>query len=202
MTRQEWAENECRLLLEKKQQQDGKELDVLDGYGERCVKSALKAYKSLCEDGHSGMSIEFTKSILNHLLNDEPLTPITEQDFDGVEPSDHGDHLCYQCPRKTSLFKDVYPDGKIEYVDVDRVIFIDKYGSWTNGFVRRLVEEKHPLKFPYYGREKFYAYGETYTITKKGEKIYEHGQFNAMFIKNVKLPDGTIEEWNKEYRDL
>ena len=202
MTREEWAENECRLLLEKEQQPDGKK-DILDGYGERCIKSALKAYKSLCEDGHSGMSIAFTKSILDHLLNDEPLTPITEKDFDGVKPSDHGGYLCYQCPRMTSLFKDVYPDGKVDYVDVDRVIVVDKDNStWNMGFVRRLIDEKYPIKFPYYGREKFYVYAETYTITEKGEKIYERGQFNAMFIKNVKLPDGTIEEWNKEYRDL
>lgn len=201
MTRQEWAENECKLLLKREQQPDGKK-DVLDGYVASCIESALKAYKSLCEDGHSGMSFSVTRDILIKLMNDEPLTPITEKDFDGVEPSDHGKYLCYQCPRKTSLFKDVYPDGKVEYKDVDRVIFIDKYGSWTNGFVSRLVEEKYPLKFPYYGNEKFYAYGETYTITEKGEKIDEQGQFNTLFINYIKLPDGTIETWNKEYRDL
>ena len=202
MTRQEWAENECRLLLEKEQQPDRKK-DVLDGYGERCIKSALKAYKSLCEDGHSGMSIAFTKSILDHLLNDEPLTPITEKDFDGVKPSDHGGYLCYQCPRMSSLFKRVYQDGRVEYVDVERVILVDQYNStWNSGFVRRLVDEKYPIKFPYYGTEKFYAYAAEYTITEKGEKIEENGRYNTLFIKEVKLPDGTIEVWNKEYRDL
>ena len=203
MTREQWAENECKLLLKREQQPKQEEDDdVLDGYTERCIKSALKAYKSLCEDEHSGMSFSVTRDILIKLMNDEPLTPITEKDFDGVEPSDYGKYLCYQCPRKTSLFKDVYPDGKVEYVDVERVIFIDKYGSWKSGFVRRLVEEKYPIKFPYCGNGKFYVYGETYTINDKGEKIDEPGEYNTLFINYIKLPDGTVEEWNKEYRDL
>ena len=49
-------------------------------YGCACYESALKAFGSLCEDGHSGFSIGLTKAILNRLINNKPLLPIEDTD--------------------------------------------------------------------------------------------------------------------------
>ena len=72
-----WAENEVAIAWrrEKPDRKDG-EWD----YGCACYESALKAFGSLCEDGHSGFSIGLTKAILNRLINNKPLLPIEDTD--------------------------------------------------------------------------------------------------------------------------
>ena len=55
----DWAEYETEIACKReKSSKDKGEFD----YDGACYKSALKAYKSLCEDGHSGMSFEYTKT--------------------------------------------------------------------------------------------------------------------------------------------
>ena len=68
-----WAENEVRIACERENpnRKEG-EFD----YGCACYESALKAYKCLCEDGHSGLSFSITRQILNRLMEGKPLTPI------------------------------------------------------------------------------------------------------------------------------
>ena len=61
MSMYDWAEQECRIACKKENPDfnfDSKDFD----YGCSCYKSALKAYKSLCKDGHSGASFNFTSS--------------------------------------------------------------------------------------------------------------------------------------------
>ena len=83
MTIREWAEKEVEIACKKENPNwDGKSFD----YGCSCYQSALKAYKSLCEDSHSGSSFNLTKNILIRLMNDLPLTPITDEDFINSEP--------------------------------------------------------------------------------------------------------------------
>lgn len=48
-----WAENEVKIACEK--EHPGLKEGEFD-YGCACYQSALKAYKSLAEDGHSGYS--------------------------------------------------------------------------------------------------------------------------------------------------
>ena len=69
-----WAEKEIQLAC--KNEMDGCESGEDASYGIACYKSALKALKSLAEDGHSGYSIAITKSILNRLIDGLPLSPI------------------------------------------------------------------------------------------------------------------------------
>lgn len=53
-TASEWAEDEVRLACKRENPDwDGKSFD----YGCSCYQSALKAYKSICGDGHSGFSL-------------------------------------------------------------------------------------------------------------------------------------------------
>ena len=78
MTTEEWAEREIEIACKKENPNwDGKSFD----YGCACYQSALKAYKSLCEDGHSGTSFNITKNILIRLMEGLPLKPITDDDF-------------------------------------------------------------------------------------------------------------------------
>ena len=71
MSLQEWAKMKLKSHA-KRENLDRKEGEF--DYGCACYESALKAFESLCEDGHSGMSIGFTKQILNRLIDGKPLT--------------------------------------------------------------------------------------------------------------------------------
>lgn len=72
-----WAEEEIRIACER--ERGGASEDEWD-YGVACYESALKAFRSLLEDEHSGMSIGFTLGILNSLVKGQPLTPIEDTD--------------------------------------------------------------------------------------------------------------------------
>ena len=117
----QWAEQECRIACKKENPDYNFDSDDFD-YGCSCYKSALKAYKSLMEDGHSGASWNFTKRILERLMDNQPLTPITDDDFfingeevaklnDSEYLKERGLKSDIQCPRMSSLFRKEYSPG-------------------------------------------------------------------------------------------
>lgn len=149
----EWAEKEIELAC-KREAPDRKDGEW--DYGCACYESALKAYKSLCEDDHSGMSWGITKDILVRLMDDDPLTPIEDTDDIwndlGQFPGLH--YTMYQCKRRSGLFKDVYDDGHTEYSDVDRFRCYnpdDPHKTpYYNGFIAGIANKYKPIIFPYY----------------------------------------------------
>lgn len=209
MTTEEWAEREIEIACKKENPNwDGKSFD----YGCACYQSALKAYKSLCEDGHSGGSFNITKNILIRLMNDLPLKPITDEDFTNVEPEiwespeylkEHGLKSNLQCPRMFGLFREETLDGKITYSDVDRVVFHDANGNgWrNNGYATKLVDEMFPITMPYYPKvEKYKVYGETFYMVDGEDKSSENvGTYNLVKIYYIITPDGERIEINKEF---
>lgn len=151
MSMLEWAKREVEIAC-KRENPDKKEGEF--DYGCACYESALKAFESLCEDGHSGMSIGFTKNILNRLIDGKPLTPI--EDTDDVWSKCHRSkdlpYVTFQCKRMSSLFKMIYNDGHVEYTDVDRYYCKDidnPIVSYTSGLVTRIVDEMFPITMPY-----------------------------------------------------
>lgn len=73
----DWAKREVEIACNK-ENPNRKEVEF--DYGCACYESALKAFESLCDDGHSGFSIKMTQAILNRLLDGKPLTPIEDTD--------------------------------------------------------------------------------------------------------------------------
>lgn len=152
MSMTEWAENEVKLACKKENPDwDGKSFD----YGCSCYGSALKAYKSFMEDGHSGFSFSVTKSILKRLLDELPLTPIedTEENWNDITLPDEDGTVTYQCVRKSSLFKDVKKDGSVSYHDNNRCYcqeIDDPKDTYTNGVASKFVDKLFPITMPYY----------------------------------------------------
>lgn len=72
----DWAAREVALASQK-ERESAEDKDDWD-YGVACYESALRAYRSLERDSHSGMSIQITKSILNRLIDGKCLTPIED----------------------------------------------------------------------------------------------------------------------------
>ena len=189
---EKWAEEETRLDCEKEGE-----------YGRACYKSAMKAYKSLLNDDHSGFSIHLTKNILNRLINVQPLTPIEDvpEVWNDISPwkSDEGMVEKYQCRRMSSLFKEVYDDGAVVYDDIDRVSCIDINNpsvSWHNGLGNKIVNELFPIEMPYYPATSAYKlYIEDFLVDPN------NGDFDTKGFFYLIKPDGERVEINKFYKE-
>ena len=217
----EWAENEVKLACKRENPDwDGESFD----YGCGCYQSALKAYKSLCEDGHSGMSFSITRNILTRLMNSLPLMPIEDtEDAWGNVIDDHDvEFTQYQCKRCGSLFKKVFTNGKVEYSDVSRAYCIDIDTKDTfNCFVEKIIDDMFPITMPYYPpiyKYKVYIkdfiakgyFGDTtdfntravlYCITPEGEKV-EINRYFADSPYNNRMEEITTGEYLERIKHI
>ena len=200
MSMTEWAENEVKLACKKENPDwDGKSFD----YGCSCYQSALKAYKSIMEDDHSGYSFAITKNILVKLLNMIPLTPIedTEEDWNQLTWFDNNDNCeVYQCCRRSSLFKRVYKDGAVKYNDNERYYCIEidnPKDTYSGGGVGNILNELFPITMPYNPSvNKYKVYTDTFlALGYEGDNT----DFNTRAILYCITPDGEKVEINKFY---
>lgn len=150
MSMKSWAEREIKIAC-KHENPDRKEGEW--DYGCACYESALKAFNSLCEDGHSGFSISMTKHILNRLIDGKPLTPIedTEDIWSYAFDREDGTKV-YQCKRMRVFFKHVHLDGTISYSDNDRFYGVNLDSpdiTYHNGLIDMVMSEIYPITMPY-----------------------------------------------------
>ena len=198
MSMSDWAEKEVEIACEREKSHSEEEGDW--EYGCACYHSALKAYKSLMEDGHSGFSISLTKQILDRLIDGKPLTPIEDTDdvWNDISEYDPKNPVKkYQCSRMYSLFKDVYPDGTVKYSDVDRVICYDvdsPRATYHNGFINTLIDEMYPIKMPYSG-ERMRVECETFLTDPK------NGDYDTKGILRIHFSDGTMRTVNRYFKE-
>lgn len=201
----DWAEQECRLACKKENPNFDFDSDDFD-YGCSCYKSALKAYKSLAEDGHSGMSFSFTRDILERLMRHEPLTPITDDDFKGGSLIYSDEDLAsmglkseIQCPRMSSLFRKETVDGKVTYCDVNRAYSINvetPSDTFSCGRETNIVDEMFPIKMPYLPeKEEYKVYIQTFLADKK------NGDFDTQGILYLITPEGKRIDINRYYTE-
>lgn len=171
-------------------------------YGCACYESALKAYKSLAEDGHNGMSIGFTKHILNRLIDHKPLTPIEDTDDVWSDITDtsrlQGEEVNYQCKRMSSLFKYVYADGTIKYKDIDNNYCINIHNSnntYHSGLVQQIMDEMFPITMPYYPGKSYAFYCDDLLTDRK------NGDFDTVGVFYVIKPDGSRVDINRFFKE-
>lgn len=204
MRMSDWAKREVEIACKKENPNwDGESFD----YGCACYQSALKAYQSLCEDEHSGMSFNITKNILIRLMNGNPLTPITDEDFfiENDMPLESEEYLKerglkseLQCPRKSSLFRKETIDGKVSYTDVNRVIYVDENGlCWGSGRATEIVDKLFPITMPYVpSNEKYKVYGEEFLLDEM------NGDFDHTAYLYIITPDGEKIELDEYYKEV
>lgn len=189
---EEWAEREVELACKKEVS------DLKDGewdYGCACYKSALKAYKSLLKDEHSGASWNITVSILNRLCKGIPLTPITEEDFNVTLNkceslkwlSERGLKSSSQCQRMSSLFRYEHLDGTVTYTDLNRDICCspDYRSSFHCGLASDILDEMFPITLPYSGTPTPYKIiVEDFVVDPR------NGDYDTIGILRIETPDG------------
>ena len=199
MSMSTWAEKEIDIACarERAVSKDTNE----SGYGCACYQSALKAFRSLMEDGHSGYSIGVTKNILVRLIEGKPLTPIEDTPDAWNECSWVGEDLSrnYQCVRMSSLFKTVHKDGSVTYDDVSRVHVCDAANPdicWSRGHARAIINEMFPITMPYMPRSKGYmVYGEDFLVDPA------NGDYDTTGYMYAIDPDGNKIEINRYFAE-
>ena len=182
----DWAKKEVELakIIEAKDLKEG-EFD----YGGACYDSALKAFKSLAEDGHSGMSIKLTQQILNRLIDGKPLLPIEDREdiWNEVTRNKKDNIIIYQCSRMSSLFKYVYENSKVTYSDIDRSYCFDITNPdmrYSFGLVTNIINEMFPITMPYSpANEPIKVCCEQFLYSPDG------GDFDSVGILYVEDPD-------------
>lgn len=195
---QDWAEREieiaCRCERATNENPNGTEWD----YGCACYESALKAFKSLMEDGHSGVSIGVTRHILNRLIDSKPLTPIedTPDIWNNISESEDSEVL-YQCKRMSSLFKYVYPDGTVKYNDTDRCYGIDLNDNtpYYSGLVNHFINDLITISMPYTPTDPIKVYTTSILTDRK------NGDYDTIGIFYAIQPDGSRIEINRFFKE-
>lgn len=198
MSMKDWAAREIELACVR--ERDASKEDDFD-YGCGCYDSALKAFNSLLEDGHSGMSISITRSILNRLIDGKPLTPIEDTEDvwnDIIDRDDEEGYICFQCRRMSSLFKYVYADGTIKYKDNDQFVIVDvnSGATYSSGLVYEHVENLFPITMPYFPGKAIRIDCEDFLFDKSGGDYDTTGIFRAI------KPDGTQIKINKFFKEV
>lgn len=201
MSMQTWAEREIQIACERENpdRKDG-EFD----YGCACYESALKAYKSLMGDGHSGFSIGLTKHILNRLIDGKPLTPIEDMDDiwdDIIDRNDEEGYTCFQCKRMSALFKYVYDNGRVKYKDIDSFYCIDinNQSTYHSGLVQKLMDEMFPITMPYIPGKPIKVYCEDILTDILTDR--KNGDFDTVAIFYAVKPDGEKIEINRFFKE-
>lgn len=190
MNMSEWAAGEVRIACERERAttiETEKDVDaMMQAYTESCYQSALKAYNSLCGDGHSGMSFSITAGILKRLCSGYPLTPIDDTEDVWNLVGETSDKKEYQCSRMFSLFKTVSKiDGSVQFHDIDRFLCVDPNGTtYTNNFINQQLSKLYPLTLPYMPEGKFLVKAFDFATNANP------GEFDTILIRSVKEPNG------------
>lgn len=176
-----------------------------DKYGISCYESAVKVIEAFEHEmevgGHSGLSASITKSLITSWLNNKPIYPIEDDDFREIESYKDAKEYYYD-----GVFKTVYPDGRVEYNDINRVVYHDTYDgkdeTYYSGDVDILVDEYVGKITMPYKREKIHVYGVDRYLGENGEDLTKDnpGETNSRFIKYILKEDGTEIIVNREIK--
>lgn len=178
----DWARNEIDIL--KNSECDEYTLGVLN--------SALKAFISVSEDGHSGMSVSMTGAILDRMIKCKPLSAIHDEP-DQWDECVRGENepAKYQHKRCPSVFKEVLSDGLVIYKDIDRFTCVDIHrpsSTYHSGNVAKIASRFfEPITFPYeVPTMPIKIYTEDFLLNA------DNGDFDHRAIFYAKTPDDEV----------
>ena len=200
VSKNKWTDTEVELACKHENPKwDGKSFD----YGCSCYKNAGEAakaaFKVLEKAGHSGFSWSITVKILKRLLDEKPLTLITDDDFKLVEKHEDGS-LDYENYRYHSLFKYVDKDGNVTYNDIDRIICFNKENPsncWRGGLGTYIANKKFPITMPYIPADEPYK-----VACEDASHDKALGDFDLYAVYYVIEPNGTKTPINKFYKQV
>jgi hypothetical protein len=197
-TRIEWAEREIDLACEQIKKTHHDKIWVTHDI--RCYQMALRVFKIIAGK-NTGASVPVVQGMLNQLIYGKPFTPIYDTDdiwYRGEERTNNkGKYEAYQCKRMTSLFKDVYEDGTIEYTDVESYYGVEISNpncTFHGGVINRIAREMFPIKMPYYPEKPVAIYCDECLFDRK------NGDFDTVAVLYA-VKDGKQIPINRYFKD-
>lgn len=166
-------------------------------YDSSVILSANKAFRVIKTAGHTKEELIQMVDTLTRLVDWKPLFPIQEDEVIDERYEMNGQHL-YDYKRYSGLFKRVYPDGRVEYGDVHMAVGvnIDDECEYYSGLVDRVVQDIHPIKFPYLPPTIPYkVYAEDFLVNPK------YGDYDTTGFFYMIEPDGTRIEINRFFKE-
>ena len=119
-----------------------------DDMQEMICKHVLKLLKVFSGEGHSGTSAPYAISLFEKLAKFEPVAPLTGEDWEWNDVSDHMGRITYQNKRCSHVFKD--EDG---VYDIDGIVWYEWHNDTENNVLYKShftnFESRVPVTFPY-----------------------------------------------------
>lgn len=136
------ADFKCNSVMKAKEEMDyvwTTDCEMQDAI-KRGILDVLAVFAS---EGHSGSSAGYAIPFITKLLRQEPIAPLTGEDWEWVDVSEFSGKVTYQNKRMSHVFKD--DSGAY---DINGKVFGDKnedgeYSFWTGS------ESRVPVEFPY-----------------------------------------------------
>lgn len=199
------AEKEVNFLKEKLEKEHPGSTYIWD--------ITLKVYKTLISKHphvfQSGTNYErVVLKNVQELVEGFPLTPIEEENADWQEISNGASIKMrkanvvekYRSGRLSSLFKEVYKDGHVEYHDNYRVT-TENFITGTEyvfGLSNLIYDEMYPIKMPYNHKSKWGA--KVYIHDFVSDPEDKESNFDTIAVLFAKKPDGKIVSINRYFR--
>ena len=128
-------------------------LNSVDEYNRMIEDCVLEVIEKVANQGHSGLSIEIFKNVLDTLLSYKPLTALTGEDDEWMNVNEEEEYILYQNIRASNVFKHVYKDGRIECYNIDGIVWytmeVDEKGEEYKSYFTN-IKSRTPVEFPYY----------------------------------------------------
>lgn len=197
--RKKWAREELRRAIEIEENSRGEksEKDPRNLAAEDAV-NALNIAEWCYETGlNSGAPRGLVCQIFNQLMQDQPLSPIQEdediwewlEERRGISPGES--YIKYFCKRLPTLTKLVTTDEngeeKIKYNDSGRYYCFDAFQQgrlYTGGLAEAVLNELVPIEFPYYPTGKFAIFTERFRSYPTTPDV------DTIGILRMRAPDG------------
>lgn len=144
----------------------------VDDHGNYCdemqelmCKGLLEVIRTFSEQEHSGYSARYAINCLTKLLDFNPLTPLTGEDWEWSDLSEMSQYTLYQNKRCSTVFKEVLDDGTENCYNIDGKVFWEWYTDEETGEQFKTyytnLESRTPVVFPYTITEPEYMYRES-----------------------------------------
>jgi len=196
-----WAEQEADMAC-KNVTEDCLANDKEKRYQCACYERALRAFKSLIGDDHSGTSLCYTQALLNRLIDYMPLTPIEGARDEWDKMYDHDDYLddCYYNRRMPSLLKYVNKQtGCVRYLDTERYTMYEQFDPGHpvyNRYVNEILTDLGPIVMPY---DRCRAKTTVHYEYFESNAAYEEGGYALVYIVDFE-DQGTIIPIKRAYK--
>lgn len=178
-------------------------IDLLEAIGEGYCSFDTAEIIQICEPNmdwdnfsefHVGSQllkpfVDFEVDCIGAIAENVIRVALYNEDFCGVKGY-------FPCKRMSSLFKDVYADGHVEYIDVSRFRCrtLDSSACWSNGHVSKIASEYFPITMPYIPR--------TYTVVcEEFLSDRKNGDFDTIGILYILDSAGDRKEVNRYFAE-